>query len=313
MSLTLLYFCQQLLNGLTLGAVYALVAIGYTMVYGILGMINFAHGDIYMIGAFLGVLTLGVLSALGITAPWLVLPVMLVMACLITAGYGSAIERLAYRPLRGAPRLAPLITAIGVSIFLQNAVQQLQGARVQTLQPLFTSNLVLWQQPVAGQPDFTLAIGHSQLLIWGATLFCLACLSWLINRSSVGRAQRAVAQDLKMAAILGVPTDRVIGTTFVLGSALAAVAGVLVMIHYGVVDFMIGFNASLKAFAAAVLGGIGSLSGAVVGGLIIGLVEALWAGYLPGEYKDMAAFSLLILVLLVRPSGLFGRPEVSKV
>ncbi|MBM3603085.1 MAG: branched-chain amino acid ABC transporter permease LivH [Alphaproteobacteria bacterium] len=309
----MLYFCQQLLNGLTLGAVYALVAIGYTMVYGILGMINFAHGDIYMIGAFLGVLILGVLSALGLSAPWLVLPIMLVLACVFTAGYGGVIERLAYRPLRSAPRLAPLITAIGVSIFLQNAVQQLQGARVQTLQPLFASNLVLWQQAVDGQPDFTLAIGHSQLLIWGATLFCLTCLSWLINRSRVGRAQRAVAQDLKMAAILGVPTDRVIGMTFVLGSALAAVAGVLVMIHYGVVDFMIGFNASLKAFAAAVLGGIGSLSGAVVGGLIIGLVEALWAGYLPGEYKDVAAFALLIAVLLVRPSGLFGRPEVSKV
>jgi branched-chain amino acid transport system permease protein len=266
-----------------------------------------------MIGAFLGVLTLGVLTALGVTMPWLVLPIILLLACLLTAGYGLVIERLAYRPLRNAPRLAPLITAIGVSIFLQNAVQQLQGARVQTVQPMFASNLVLWQQPVEGQADFILAVAHSQLLIWGATLLCLGGLSWLINRSSIGRAQRAVAQDLKMAAVLGVATDRVIGLTFVLGSALAAVAGVLVMIHYGVVDFAIGFNASLKAFTAAVLGGIGSLGGAVVGGLIIGLVEAFWAGYLPGEYKDFAAFVLLILVLLVRPSGLFGRPEVSKV
>ena len=299
---------QQLINGLTLGAVYGLIAIGYTMVYGIIGMINFAHGDIYMVSAFIAVTGFTLLAAFGVESVAFALLVVLVVAVLFTSVYGWAVERLAYRPLRGATRLAPLISAIGMSIFLQNMVQLTQGARVKPIPPMITGGVDLLT--VDG---FTARLSYSQVLIVLVTVALLTGFTWLITRTSFGRQQRACEQDRTMTALLGIDVDRTISLTFMLGAALAAVAGVMVMMYYGVVDFYIGFVAGIKAFTAAVLGGIGSLPGAMLGGLIIGLIEAFWSNYLSAEYKDVATFSLLILVLLFRPSGLLGRPEVEKV
>ncbi len=299
---------QQLINGLTLGAVYGLIAIGYTMVYGIIGMINFAHGDIYMVSAFIAITGFTLLAAFGVESVAFALLVVLVVAVLFTSVYGWAVERLAYRPLRGATRLAPLISAIGLSIFLQNMVQLTQGARVKPIPPMITGGVDLLT--VDG---FTARLSYSQVLIVLVTVALLAGFTWLITRTSFGRQQRACEQDRTMTALLGIDVDRTISLTFMLGAALAAVAGVMVTMYYGVVDFYIGFVAGIKAFTAAVLGGIGSLPGAMLGGLLIGLIEAFWSNYLSAEYKDVATFSLLILVLLFRPSGLLGRPEVEKV
>ena len=299
---------QQLINGLTLGAVYGLIAIGYTMVYGIIGMINFAHGDIYMVSAFIAVTGFTLLTAFGVTSVPFALLVVLIVAVLFTSVYGWAVERIAYRPLRGSTRLAPLISAIGMSIFLQNMVQLTQGARVKPIPPMITGGVDLLT--VDG---FTARLSYSQVLIVLVTVALLTGFTWLITRTSFGRQQRACEQDRTMTALLGIDVDRTISLTFMLGAALAAVAGVMVTMYYGVVDFYIGFVAGIKAFTAAVLGGIGSLPGAMLGGLIIGLIEALWSNYLSAEYKDVATFSLLILVLLFRPSGLLGRPEVEKV
>ncbi len=302
------YFLQQTINGVTLGAIYGLVAIGYTMVYGIIGMINFAHGEIYMIGAFISIIAFSVLAALGITYVPLAVLIVLVTAVVFTSAYGWAVERIAYRPLRGSFRLAPLISAIGMSIFLQNYVQLVQGARVKPLQPVVTGGFVLLRNG-----NFDVSLSYIQILIVVLTIVLMAGFSLMIGRTPLGRAQRACEQDLTMAGLLGIDVDRTISLTFVLGAALAAVAGVMVSLYYGVVDFYIGFQAGLKAFAAAVLGGIGSLPGAMLGGLMIGLVEAFWSAYFTIEYKDIATFSILILVLIFRPTGLLGRPEVEKV
>jgi branched-chain amino acid transport system permease protein len=302
------YFVQQLINGLTLGAIYGLIAIGYTMVYGIIGMINFAHGDIYMIGAFLSVISFLVLGAAGITYVPLALMIMLVLSVVLTATYGWTVERVAYRPLRGSFRLAPLISAIGMSIFLQNYVQLLQGARNKPLQPIISGGMTVMEGN-----GFTVYLSYLQIVIVIITVVLMAGFTLLITRTSLGRAQRACEQDQKMAALLGVNVDRTISLTFVTGAALAAVAGLMVTLYYGVVDFFIGFLAGIKAFAAAVLGGIGSLPGAMLGGLLIGLIEAFWSAYFSVEYKDLAAYAVLVLVLIFRPSGLLGRPEIEKV
>ncbi len=299
---------QQLINGLTLGAIYGLIAIGYTMVYGIIGMINFAHGDIYMVSAFIAVTAFTLLASLGVSSVPLLLLIVLLVAVLFTSVYGWAVERTAYRPLRGSTRLAPLISAIGMSIFLQNMVQLTQGARVKPIPPVVVGGFDLLT--VDG---FTVHLAYSQLLIVVVTFVLMAGFSWMISRTSFGRQQRACEQDRTMTALLGINVDRTISLTFMIGALLAAVAGVLVTVYYGVVDFYIGFVVGIKAFTAAVLGGIGSLPGAMLGGLLIGLIEAFWAAYLAPEYKDVATFSLLILVLMFRPSGLFGRPEVEKV
>ena len=303
------YYVQQLINGLTLGAIYGLIAIGYTMVYGIIGMINFAHGEVYMIGAFVSVITFLVLDLVGV--PWVSLELLIVLfaAMLFTSVYGWTIERIAYRPLRGSFRLAPLISAIGVSIFLQNYVQLLQGARVKPLQPVIKGGLVLMERA----DGFRVSLSYLQIVIILLTVALMAGFSQVIARTALGRAQRACEQDMKMAALLGVNVDRTISLTFVMGAALAAVAGVMVTLYYGVVDFYIGFLAGVKAFTAAVLGGIGSLPGAMLGGLLIGLIEALWSAYFTIEYKDVAAFTILVMVLIFRPSGLLGRPEIEKV
>jgi branched-chain amino acid transport system permease protein len=302
-------FIQLLINGLTLGAIYGLIAIGYTMVYGIIGMINFAHGDIYMIGAFHAVITFLILGVAGITWVPLALMLMLIMSVVLTAMYGWTVERVAYRPLRGSFRLAPLISAIGMSIFLQNYVQLAQGARNKPLQPLIKGGFVL----SAPDANFTLQLGYLQIFIVLLTVVLMVIFTLLITRTALGRQQRACEQDQKMAALLGVNVDRTISITFIIGASLAGVAGLMVTLYYGVVDFFIGFLAGIKAFTAAVLGGIGSIPGAMLGGLLIGLIEAFWSGYFTVEYKDVAVFAILILVLIFRPTGLLGKPEIEKV
>jgi branched-chain amino acid transport system permease protein len=303
------YFLQQLINGLTLGAIYGLIAIGYTMVYGIIGMINFAHGEIYMIGAFVALIAVLALTSVGVAAVPILLLLVILAAMAIAGLYGWTVERLVYRPLRGAPRLAPLISAIGLSIFLQQYVQLTQGGRVKTLPPLLHSSVTLMR----GDDGFSVDITGFQVGVFALTLVLMIGLTLVINRTELGRAQRAAAADPVMAALCGVDVDRTISVTFVIGAALAAVAGVMVVLYYGVIDFFIGFLAGLKAFTAAVLGGIGSLPGAMLGGLVLGLIESFWAGYADAAYKDVAAYAILVLVLIFRPSGLLGRPEIEKV
>jgi branched-chain amino acid transport system permease protein len=302
------YLLQQLINGITIGSVYGLIAIGYTMVYGIIGMINFAHGEIYMIGAFISMIVYLLCGALGLGSVPLALLLALFFSMLLTAAYGLVVERIAYRPLRGSFRLAPLISAIGVSIVLQNYVLLVQGARGKPLPPLITGGFVVMEGK-----DFTVSVSWLQLGILFLTFALMVSFSYLVAKTPLGRAQRATEQDMTMAALLGIDVDKVISATFVMGAALAAVAGLMVTLYYGVIDFYIGFVAGIKAFTAAVLGGIGSLPGAMLGGLLIGLIEALWSGYFSIEYKDVAAFAVLVLVLIFRPSGLLGRPEIEKV
>jgi len=302
------YFLQQLINGLALGMIYGLIAIGYTMVYGIIGMINFAHGEIFMIGAFISIITFLVLGLVGVGWVPLALLIVLVATMLLTAVYGWALERVAYRPLRNSPRLAALITAIGMSIFLQNYVQLLQGARNKPLQPVVTGGMRFLQGG-----EFTVTLSYLQMLIILVTIGLMVGFTLLINRTALGRAQRACQQDLGMAALVGIDVDRTISLTFVMGASLASVAGLMFLLNYGVIDFYIGFLAGVKAFTAAVLGGIGSVPGAMLGGLLIGLIEAFWSAYFSVEYKDVAAFAILVLVLIFRPSGLLGKPDVEKV
>jgi len=307
------YFVQQLINGLTLGSIYGLIAIGYTMVYGIIGMINFAHGDIFMIGSFVALATFLILtSVFGFAFLPVVLLVVIIVAMLFTSAWGWAVERIAYRPLRGSFRLAPLITAIGMSIVLQNFVQITQGARVKPLPPQIQGGITLME----GQTDagtILVQLSYMQMIIIVTTVVLMTGFTLLISHTALGRAQRACEQDTKMAALLGVDVDRTISLTFVVGAALAAVAGFMFLMLYGVIDFYIGFLAGIKAFTAAVLGGIGSLPGAMLGGLLIGLIEVFWSGYFTVEYKDVAAFSILAIVLIFLPSGLLGQPEVEKV
>src|SRR5436190_2118495 len=303
------YFLQQLINGLTLGAIYGLIAIGYTMVYGIIGMINFAHGDIFMIGAFHAVIAFVILGFLGVSFVPLALVVVLLTATLLTSAYGWTVERVAYRPLRGSFKLAPLISAIGMSFVLSNFVQISQGARNKSLQPMIQGGIVVTQSP----DGFDVQLSYLQMIIFVTTLVLMTGFTLLINRTALGRAQRACEQDMKMASLLGVNVDRTISLTFVIGAALAGVAGLMVTLYWGVVDFFIGFLAGIKAFTAAVLGGIGSLPGAMLGGILIGLIEVFWAGYFTSEYKDVAVFAILVLVLIFRPTGLLGKPEIEKV
>ena len=302
------YFLQQLINGLTLGMIYGLIAIGYTMVYGIIGMINFAHGEIFMISAFISIIAFLVLGLLGMGWVPLALVLILVTTMLLTAVYGWALERVAYRPLRGSPRLAALITAIGMSIFLQNYVQLLQGARIKPLQPVISGGFRF-----LSESDFSVNLSYLQIFIIVLTICLMLGFTALINRTALGRAQRACEQDLGMAALVGIDVDRTISLTFVMGAALASVAGLMFLLNYGVIDFYIGFLAGIKAFTAAVLGGIGSLPGAMLGGLLIGLIEAFWSAYFTVEYKDVAVFSIMILVLIFRPTGLLGKPDIEKV
>ncbi|MFO7308217.1 MAG: branched-chain amino acid ABC transporter permease LivH [Pseudomonadota bacterium] len=302
-------FVQQLINGLTLGSIYGLIAIGYTMVFGIIGMINFAHGDVFMLSAFIALmLFLFVTAWLGIGSIAIALIIVMIGAMLLTSLWGWTLERMAYRPLRGSFRLAPLISAIGVSIFLSNFVQVSQGARNKPIPPMVRDVIVLFERD-----GYAVALSYKQIIIMLTTAVLLAIFWYVVQKTPLGRAQRACEQDRRMAALVGIDVDRTISLTFVMGAALAAVAGTMYLLYYGVVSFADGFVPGVKAFTAAVLGGIGSLPGAVLGGLIIGLVETLWSAYFSIEYKDVAAFSLLAIVLIFMPSGILGRPEVEKV
>ncbi len=300
------YALQLLINGVTLGMIYGLIAVGYTMVYGIIGMINFAHGDVFMIGAFIGLIVLTALT--GITSIPLAIAAAFIVAAVLSGVYGFSIERVAYRPLRGSFRLAPLISAIGMSIVLENYVQVTQGALDRAIPPLLPGGVAVMRQH-----GFVVQLSFMQVAIVVVTLAVLAVFTWIVTKTPLGRAMRAVEQDAKMAALLGIDTNTTISLTFVTGAALAAVAGVMFLLYYGVIGFYIGFNAGIKAFTAAVLGGIGSLPGAVLGGLLIGLIEAFWSGYGPLAYKDAAVYSILAIVLMFLPSGLLGRHEVEKV
>jgi branched-chain amino acid transport system permease protein len=303
------YFLQQLINGVTLGSIYGLIAIGYTMVFGIIGMVNFAHGDVFMLSAFIALIFFLLLTQiLGISSLAVSLLIVLVLGMALTSLWNWAIERFAYRPLRGSFRLAPLISAIGMSIFLMNLVQVTQGPRNKPVPPMLTDVITLKQGS-----NYAVTLSYKQILIVLTTTVLLAAFSFLVQRTSLGRAQRACEQDRRMASLLGVDVDRTISLTFVMGAALAAVAGLLFMVHYGVVSFADGFVPGVKAFTAAVLGGIGSLPGAVIGGLLIGLIETLWSAYFSIDYKDVATFAILAVTLVFLPSGLLGKPEVEKV
>ncbi len=297
-------FLQQIINGLVQGSVYALVALGYTMVYGILGLINFAHGEVVMIGAMISLSALTALIAAGIS-PLLALPVSLALAMAGCMALGYSIERIAYRPLRHAPRLAPLITAIGVSIVLQNLAMMIWGRDYHAFPQLIVNHPHL---------IFGAIINDIQIAIVITALCLMAGLMVLVHRTRLGRSMRAVAENQHAAQLMGVDVNRVISITFMTGSALAAVAGLMVSANYGLAHYYMGFLLGLKAFTAAVLGGIGNLRGAMLGGLLLGLIESLGAGYIGditggfmgSQYQDVFAFFVLITVLVFRPSGLLG-------
>jgi branched-chain amino acid transport system permease protein len=296
---------QQIINGLVLGSIYALVALGYTMVYGILGLINFAHGDIVMVGALVTLTVVGFLAGTAVPAPAILL-LALGAAILVCVPLGVTIERVAYRPLRRAPRLAPLITAIGVSILLQYSAALIWGKQYISMPELISPK--------------TIAVGGAQFTDLQAYIFILACgvmagLLWFIKVSRIGRAMRATEQNPDVAALMGVDTNRIIAFTFLLGSAIGALAGVMVVLYYGLGHYFMGFILGLKAFTAAVLGGIGNVAGAMLGGLLLGLIESLASGYigdltgglLGSNYRDIFAFLVLIAVLVLKPSGLMGQ------
>ncbi|CAN5306727.1 branched-chain amino acid ABC transporter permease [soil metagenome] len=309
------YFLEQLINGVTLGSIYGLIAIGYTMVYGIIGMINFAHGDIFMVGAFaslLAVLAIGLTASASFAFLMLALLLVLIIAMILAAAFNWTVERVAYRPLRGSFRLAPLISAIGMSIVLQEFVRIAQGGRPKPVQPIITGGHDLINTVTATGP-FVVHLSNIQIIIIVTTLSLMTIFTLLITRTSLGRAQRSCEQDMKMASLLGIDVDKTISITFVMGAALAAVAGLMFFLRYGVIDFYIGFLAGVKAFTAAVLGGVGSIPGAMLGGLVIGLIEVFWSAYFSVEYKDVAAFAMLAVVLIFLPQGLLGKPEVEKV
>jgi branched-chain amino acid transport system permease protein len=301
-------FVQQLINGITLGSIYGLIAIGYTMVFGIIGMVNFAHGDVFMVSAFIALIAFLLLTTMGISSLAVILFVMLLAAMLFTSFVNWAIEKVAYRPLRGSFRLAPLISAIGMSIFLSNFVQVTQGPRNKSIPPL-----VRGEFEIMNANGYAVTLSIKQLIIWGITAVLLVAFWYLVAKTQLGRAQRACEQDQKMAALVGVDVDRTISMTFIIAAVLAAVAGTMYVMYYGVVSFSDGFVPGVKAFTAAVLGGIGSLPGAVIGGLLIGLIETFWSAYFSIDYKDVAAFSVLAITLIFLPQGLFGRPDVEKV
>ncbi len=298
------YFLELVFSGLTRGSIYALIALGYTMVYGIIGLINFAHGEIYMIGAFTALIIATVLNMYGLPLP-AVLILASVAAIVWAAAYGFTVERLAYRPLRGAPRLSPLISAIGMSIFLQNYVMLAQT-------PNFLPFPELIPEP-AFLDRFASMVGTTDLAILTVTTVVMILLTLMIKFTRTGKAMRATSQDQTMAFLVGVNVDTVISITFITGSALAAIGGVLIASHIGQINFYIGFIAGIKAFTAAVLGGIGSIPGAVLGSFVLGLTESFATGYVSSAYEDVFAFSLLVLILIFRPAGLLGKATIEKV
>jgi len=298
------YFFQLFFAGLTKGSIYALIALGYTMVYGIIQLINFAHGEIYMIGAFTALIVAGVLSVFNLPVAAIFVIVTLI-AILYSSAYGYTIEKIAYKPLRNAPRLSALISAIGMSIFLQNYVLLAQTSDFLPFPSLIKEFEFL--------RPYNHILSSSGLVIIVSTFIAMVLLSLYIKFTRMGKAMRATAQDKKMALLLGINVDRVISTTFVVGSALAALGGVLIANHIGQINFFIGFIAGIKAFTAAVLGGIGSIPGAVLGALILGWTESFSTGYISSDYQDVFAFILLVVILIFKPSGILGKKTDQKV
>ncbi len=299
-------FLQQIVNGLTIGMIYALIALGYTMVYGIAQLINFAHGEVFMVGAYLGFFAYSLLLPLfGVTSYSLLDVIFIfIFSMAVTALLGVVIERFAYRPLRQAPRLAPLITAIGVSFLLQNIIMLIFGPSDKRFPVL----LKIVRLTFAG-----VTITNLQLLIAASSVFLMISLYLFVQYSRTGKAMRALADDCDAANLVGINTNRIISVTFMIGSALAGAGGVMFGMYYNTINFHDGYLAGLKAFTAAVLGGIGNIPGAMLGGLLIGVLEGLGAGYLSSEWKNVFAFFILILILLFRPSGLLGSRVVKKV
>jgi branched-chain amino acid transport system permease protein len=303
------FFFQELVNGLTTGALYALVALGFSMVYGVLKLLNFAHGDLYMIGAYIGFFVIqwfGGAQHLTIAVP-LLLVIMFVLAAGLVGGLGVAIERFAYRPLRDAPRIAPLITAIGVSFFLESSALLLFGAQYRVYN---TADFISLS---SGIQIGSVTIDSVQILVLVLGVVLMAGLQLLVNRTRLGRQMRAVAADREAAEMLGINVNFVITATFFLGSALAGVAGIMGGLLFNQVTSTIGFIAGLKAFTAAVVGGIGSIPGAMLGGLVIGVAESFVTGYISSTYSNLIVFGILIVVMLIRPSGLLGRAQLQKV
>ena len=298
------YFFELFLGGLTRGSIYALIALGYTMVYGIIELINFAHGEIYMIGAFTALIVSGVLTLAGWPSV-AILVIASIVAVIYSSAYGYTVEKLAYRPLRNAPRLSALISAIGMSLFLQNYVLLAQ-----------TSDFLPFPSLI---PDFEFIkpvehiVRSSEIVIYATTAVVMVLLTFLIKFTKIGKAMRATAQDRNMAMLVGVDVSKVISFTFVVGSATAALGGVLIASHIGQINFYIGFLAGIKAFVAAVLGGIGSMPGAVLGSLVLGWTESFFTGYISSDYEDVFAFLFLVFILIFRPAGILGRKETDKV
>jgi branched-chain amino acid transport system permease protein len=304
-------FVQYLVNGLTVGSVYALIALGYSMVYGILKLLNFAHGEVFMVGAFAG---LGVLQLLGgatdpVISIWAVLVLMTLGAMTVSATLGVAVERFAYRPLRTAPRIAPLISALGVSFFLQYSAQLLFGAEHRTYDAFSMAGGALFFKGIDWGP---LHVSLLRIVIIVSAFVLMVALTLLVNRSRVGKAMRATSFDREAAAMMGINVDRVIVVTFVIGSALAGAAGVMFALRADLYNLM-GFQAGLKGFTAAVIGGIGSIPGAMLGGLLLGLAEALTQGYVSTKWSDLVVFSILVVFMLARPSGILGKADIRKV
>jgi len=298
------FFFQLLMSGLTRGSIYALIALGYTMVYGIVKLINFAHGEIYMIGAFTALIVSGVLSMYGIN-PIFIFLIAITAAIIYSAAYGVTLEKIAYKPLRKAPRLSALISAIGMSMFLQNYVLLAQ-----------TSDFLPFPELI---PEFGFLnsvksiISTNQFLILTTTAVVMVLLTIFIKYSRTGKAMRATSQDRDMAQLVGININKVISITFIIGSSLAAIGGVLISSHIGQINFYIGFIAGIKAFVAAVLGGIGSIPGAVLGSFVLGITESFGTGYISSDYEDAFAFVILIVILIFKPSGLLGRKVAEKV
>ncbi len=298
------YLLQMLCGGMVKGGIYALIALGYTMVYGIIQLINFAHGEIYMIGAFVALIVTGVATMSGYSG-FSVLILAAVIAAIYSAAYGFTLEKVAYRPLRGAPRLSPLISAIGASIFLMNYVQLAQTPDFLPFPGLIPE--FEFMEPLAQY------MSSVDMVILVVTAITMVALTMLIKHTKIGKAMRATQQDQMMARLVGVNVDRVISATFVIGSVLAAIGGVFIASRTGQINSAIGFMAGIKAFTAAVLGGIGNIPGAVLGGLVLGIAETLGAGYISSAYEDVFAFGLLVLILILRPAGLLGKAVRQKV
>jgi len=298
------YFLELFLGGLTRGSIYALIALGYTMVYGIIELINFAHGEIYMIGAFTALIIASVLTMLG----WNVVAILVIAstaAVVYSSAYGYTVEKMAYKPLRQAPRLSALISAIGMSLFLQNYVLLAQTPDFMPF-PSLIPDLEFWE-------PYAHIISSQEVVIIITTAVVMILLTFLIKFTRIGKAMRATAQDRNMAMLVGIDVDRVISVTFLIGSATAALGGVLIASHIGQINFYVGFIAGIKAFVAAVLGGIGSIPGAVLGSLVLGWTESFFTGYVSSDYEDVFAFLFLVFILIFRPAGILGRSESEKV